>query len=153
MNRTVVTLALVSVVGLCAAAPGAAQAPSPSPAAAPAPAAAELAPAPEAPRMFYEGVRISFDGKTEAAGVVGIDVQPNGGALKRVWVRVLPKTDDSGLAEAVAKELTFALSTPYKVKASGGKVTISRASKSSAPVCVTVAGMSLYGVSVRVEQD
>lgn len=154
MRSTVTTLALALVLGTSAfGSPQEAPPPAAPPAAAPAPQAPELAPAPDAPRTFYEKVRVSFDGKADTPGVVGLEAQPSGGAAKRVWVRVLPKTKADDVAELVAKELTFALGAAYKVKASGGRVTVGKASKASAPVCVTVAGMSIYGVSVVVEQD
>lgn len=157
MRNTVATLALALSLPagahlLAQEPPSTPAAPAPAPPAAAAP-APELPAAPDAPRTFYEGVRVTFDGKAKTPGVVGLDVQPSGGAPKRVWVRALAKTGADELAEQVAKELTFALGAAYKVKGSGRGVTVARANKSTPPVCVTVAGMTLYGVSVMVEED
>lgn len=113
-----------------AAAPAA---PVAAPAAPATPAPAALPAAPEVVQTFFEGIRITFDGKAQVAGVVGIDTKVSGGEIKRVWVRVLAKSDEGSVATDVAKELTFALGSAFKVKTSGGRITISRANKKARP--------------------
>jgi hypothetical protein len=144
---------LVLASGLSAQTPP----PEPPPASAPAPAAVPAPPAlpaaPEVVQTFFEGIRISFDGKAQVAGVVGIDTKVSGGEIKRVWVRVLPKSDEGAVAKDVAKELTFALGSSFKVKTSGGRITIAKANKKAPSVYAAVAGLNLYGMSVRIEPD
>jgi hypothetical protein len=152
MKRFVPFLALATALAVTSAAT--AQTPPPAPAAAPvAPVVPALPAAPEVVQTFFEGIRISFDGKAQAAGVVGIDTKLSGGEIKRVWVRVLPKADEGAVARDVAKELTFALGSAIKVKASGGRITIGKANKKSPAVYAAVAGLNLYGMSVRIEPD
>ncbi len=147
-------LALASGLSAQTPPPEAPAAPAPAPAAAPAvPAPPALSAAPEVVQTFFEGIRISFDGKAQAAGVVGIDTKVSGGEIKRVWVRVLPKSDEGTVARDVAKELTFALGSSFKVKTSGGRITIAKANKKAPAVYAAVAGLNLYGMSVRIEPD
>lgn len=127
--------------------------PAPAPASVPPEAAAVVPTAPPVPRTFYEAVRITFEGKSETPGAVGIEAQPNNGAAKVVWVRVLPKRSGSAIAEEVAKELTFALGGNFRIKTSGGRVIISKGTKASPAISVSVAGLSIYGISVKVDPD
>lgn len=124
--------------------------PAVAPAAAPAPAA--LPAAPPTPRTFFDGVQITFDGKAATPGAVGIDVQTPGNEAKVIWVRVLAKTTEGKIAEDVAKELTFALGSNFKVKTSGGRIRITKDNKKATPVSASIAGLSIYGVAVMVEQ-
>jgi len=149
-----------------APAPVAPPAPAPVPAAqAPAPAAAPAAPPaaapgkaglsgpPAVPPTYYRSLRITLNGKTKTAGFIGLDVQPSEGTTKRVWVRILPNTAVNAIATEITKEMTFNLSSDYKIKASGGRISIVAANSGVKPVAVSVAGTSLYGVSVLVDEE
>jgi hypothetical protein len=155
MKKTLSTLAAALLVA--AALDAFAQAPAPG-AAVPAPQAAAAAvpvplpTAPPVPKTVYSSVRITLEGKAAAPGAIGVEVESATVPVKRVWVRVLAKTTDSGIAEDLAKELTFALGPAYKVKTSSNRITISKENKSATPVSVTFAGLSIYGVSAKVEE-
>ena len=69
-----------------------------------------------------------------------------------VWVRVLAKTSEGQIAEEVAKELTFALGSNYKIKTSGGRIRVSKDNKRATPISAWLAGLSIYGVGVKVEE-
>ena len=108
--------------------------------------------APPVPRTFFEGVQLTFEGKAAIPGAVGIDVQTSGSEPKVVWVRILPKTTEGQIAEEVAKELTFALGPNYKIKTSGGRIRVTKDNKKATPISFWVAGLSIYGVSVKIEE-
>ncbi len=155
---TVAALAVVTAVTAVSALPALSVAAEPQQAAQPAvgaPDAAAPAPLPEAPpvpRTFFEGVQMTFDGKAAIPGAIGINVQTSGTEPKVVWVRVLAKTTEGQIAEDVAKELTFALGPNYKIKTSGGRIRITKENKKATPISAWVAGLSIYGVAVRLEE-
>ena len=95
---------------------------------------------------------MTFDGKAAIPGAIGINVQTSGTEPKVVWVRVLAKTTEGQIAEDVAKELTFALGPNYKIKTSGGRIRITKENKKATPISAWVAGLSIYGVAVRLEE-
>ncbi len=140
-------------------APAAAAAPVPAPAAAPAvaqapaPTKVDLPGPPDTPATYFPSVSIKLNGKTVTTGAIGLDFMVDGAAPKRAWIRVLAKTSADDIAKQVANELTFTVGTGYKVKASSKEVKIEGASKDSKPICVSVAGMTVYGISLILGKD
>jgi hypothetical protein len=135
------------------AAPVAAPVATPAATPTPAPVKAELPGPPEAPLTYFKDMQITFKEKSTTTGVIGFDFHVSGAPTKRTWIKVLAKTDSDDIAELVAKELTFTLGTEYKVKSSDEEVRLEASGKNAKPFAITVAGMTVNGVSVRVDED
>jgi hypothetical protein len=125
--------------------------PQPSPAA-PQAAPAEP-PAPKqatAPRIFQSAWEIVVDGKAEANGVLELVFQPHGSEAKLLKVNVVAKSKKDQIAKDLAKELTFAAGSAYKIKTNGNKVSVKAPNKKSPPCYLGIETQAVNGVSVRV---
>ena len=132
-------------------APGArAQEPAASPAVPVIPtAAAPAAPAVVAPpKTYYDSVEVSVKGKAKATGAVVIVLQSVGGEPKSLNVNVLAKMVENDVARDIGKELTVAAGNDYKVKTKGNRVTVSKASKTSKGVNVSLGAQTVPGIVV-----
>lgn len=58
-----------------------------------------------------------------------------------------------GATGARGASLPRPLGSAIRVKASGGRITIGKANEKSPAVYAAVAGLNLYGMSVRIEPD
>ena len=154
--------ALLIAVGVLLGTPAFAQEPPPEPQPAeaqptqPVAAAPQTAPAePEpqqavAPRIFQPAWEVVVDGKAEANGTLELVFEPHGGAAKLLKVNVVAKTKKDQIAKDLAKELTFAAGSAYKIKANGNKVSVKAPNKKSPPCYLGIETQAVNGVSVRV---
>ncbi len=120
-----------------------------------APAAPVAAPAPAAavpPQVFMEKVVVIVDGKAETAGNLQLEVLPLGGTPKAISVNVLAKDGKKDIAKQLHRELTVAAGSGYKVKLSGAEVRITKASKKSPNLSVTIQQQAVAGVSLLISR-
>jgi hypothetical protein len=153
---TLIVAAMLVLFGMTAAA----QEPAPPAEAQPTPAAPQAAPAEPAapaapqqataPRIFQPSWEIVVDGKAEANGVLELVFQPHGGEAKLLKVNVVAKAKKDQIAKDLAKELTFAAGSAYKIKANGNKVSVKAPNKKSPPCYLGIETQAVNGVSVRV---
>jgi hypothetical protein len=152
----IATLAVLAAVS--SAAVTRAQAPDPSPSAAPAVTAPAVAPAaPGAvvpPKTYYEGVEVTVSGKAKAAGVVVLVFQTIGGDPRAVSVNVLAKTGENDVARDLAKELTVAGGSAFKVKTkSGNVIVVTRAAKNAPNLSITLGMQTVPGIAVSFGEN
>jgi hypothetical protein len=147
---TLIVAAMLVLFGMTAAA----QEPAPPAEAQSTPAVPQAAPAPPqqatAPRIFQPSWEIVVDGKAEANGVLELVFQPHGGEAKLLKVNVIAKAKKNDIAKDLAKELTFAAGSAYKIKANGNKVSVKAPNKKSPPCYLGIETQAVNGVSVRV---
>jgi hypothetical protein len=149
VSTSLLAVALLAAPGALRAQDPAAKAPEVSPAAA----AAAAAPAPATPPMvMYEKVNIVVDGKAEAAGNIQFSLEMVGRDAKVASVNILAKEKDKKIVEQIQREVSIALGSEFKVKASGREVRITKANKKSPNLAVVIKQLQLPGVSVRVEK-
>ena len=152
-TSTLIVAAMLVLFGMTAAA----QEPGPPAEAQPTPAVPQAAPAEPAapqqataPRIFQPSWEIVVDGKAEANGVLELVFQPHGGEAKLLKVNVIAKAKKNDIAKDLAKELTFAAGSAYKIKANGNKVSVKAPNKKSPPCSLGIETQAVNGVSVRV---
>ena len=134
--------------------PTPAPAPAAEPAAAPAaepaaePAAAPLA-SPAAPQV--ESMKILLDDKAKTDGELRLDFTPAGGTTKAIRVTVAKKMNGKDVARDLAKELSVALGSDYKVdRYDPDKIKV-EAKKKGATFSLTLASLTANGLSVRLK--
>ena len=67
-------------------------------------------------------------------------------------MNILAKEKDKKIVEQIQREVSIALGSEFKVKASGREVRISKANKKTPNLAVVIKQLQLPGVSVRVEK-
>lgn len=113
----------------------------------PAPAAAPAANVP--PKTYYEAVEVTVTGKAKAAGAVVVVFSTIGGDPKAVNVNVLAKTGENDIARDLAKELTVASGSAFKVKTkSGNVIVIQKAAKNAPNLNISLGMQTVPGVAV-----
>lgn len=159
MKATRLEAFLFALAAAAVLAPGAlAQEPAASSAAPATPtAAAPAAPTAPAvvapPKTYYDSVEVSVKGKAKAAGAVVIVLQSVGSEPKSLNVNVLAKMVENDIARDIGKELTVAAGNDYKVKTKGNRVTVSKASKTSKGVNVSLGAQTVPGIVVSFGEN
>lgn len=152
----IATLAVLAAVSSAAVAR--AQAPDPSSSAAPAvtaPGAAMASPGVVVPpKTYYEGIEVTVSGKAKAAGVVVLVFQTIGGDPKAASVNVLVKTGENDVARDLAKELTVAGGSAFKVKTkSGNVIVVTKAAKNAPNLSITLGMQTVPGIAVSFGEN
>jgi hypothetical protein len=148
----IATLAVLAAVSTASGAR--AQAPDPSPSAAPAVTAPASPGAVVPPKTYYEGVEVTVSGKAKAAGVVVLVFQTIGGDPKAVSVNVLTKTGENDVARDLAKELTVAGGSAFKVKTkSGNVIVVTKAAKNAPNLSITLGTQTVPGIAVSFGEN
>jgi beta-lactamase class A len=104
------------------------------------------------PAVFMESVVVAVDGKADFAGNLQLEVLPLGGTTKAISVNVLAKEGKKDIAKQLHRELTVAAGSAYKVKLSGAEIRITKASKKSPNLSLTIQQQAVTGVSLRVSR-
>jgi len=105
------------------------------------------------PVIYVEAMRIQLDGKTQYAGNVKMEFKPQGQDAKLLSVDVIPKMKSDEIARDLYKQLTLAAGSNFKVKQSGDRITIEKASKKAPTFSLRITNQSVLGVSFLIDKD
>ena len=86
------------------------------------------------PTVYRDSFEIVINGKSQTAGTFTMVFTPVKEEGTKFSVNVIQKMGKKRIAQDVAKELTLAAGSRYKVKQNGNKVVIKRVDKKSLPL-------------------
>ena len=108
--------------------------------------------APKIPRTMVEKATIVIEGSALAKGEIAVVVQTSTGQSHEARIGVVAKMKDKEIAEALGRELQFAMSQYLDFKVSGNKVKIDRVKKDKDTIfTVRVVYWSVFEVGFVVE--
>ena len=128
---------------------------APAPAAEPAPETAATAPqavsnSAKIATVYRNGYKVTISGKSQATGTFTIAFKANQEDPVAATVNVVKGMQAKKIAQDLAKELTIAAGSRYKVKQNGTKVTVKKANKKSPALAIQITEQKLTGVALLI---
>jgi hypothetical protein len=105
------------------------------------------------PVVYMEAMRIQLDGKALYTGNVKIEFQIRGQDAKLISVDVIPNTKSDEIARDLYKQLSLVAGSNVKLKQSGDRITLEKASKSAPTFSIRITYQSIIGVSFLIDED
>jgi hypothetical protein len=102
------------------------------------------------PTIFRDSFKIVIDGKSQAPGTFTMVFTPVKEDGTKFTVNVIQGMGKKRIAQDVAKELTLAAGSRYKVKQNGNKVVIKRTKKKVPAFALEITEQKLSGVSLMI---
>jgi hypothetical protein len=105
------------------------------------------------PTVFRDAYKITINGKPDANGTFSMVFTPHGEDGTEFTVNVVKGMGAKKIAADVAKELTLAAGSRYKVKQNGNKVVAKKANKKEKPLAIEITNQKLTGVSIMIGKN
>ncbi len=105
------------------------------------------------PTVFRDAYKITINGKPDANGTFSMVFTPHGEDGTEFTVNVVKGMGAKKIAADVAKELTLAAGTRYKVKQNGNTVVVKKGNKKEKPLAVEMTNQKITGVSIMIGKN
>ena len=105
------------------------------------------------PTVYRDSYKITITGKPDANGTFSMVFTPHGEDGTEFTVNVVKGMAAKKIAADVAKELTLAAGTRYKVKLNGNKVVVKKGNKKEKPLAIGMSNQKLTGVSIMIGKN
>jgi len=105
------------------------------------------------PTVFRDAYKITINGKPDANGTFSMVFTPHGEDGIEFTVNVVKGMGAKKIAADVAKELTLAAGTRYKVKQNGNKVVVKKGNKKEKPLAIEMSNQKITGVSIMIGKN
>ena len=105
------------------------------------------------PTVFRDSCKITINGKPDAIGTFSMVFTPHGEDGTEFTVNVTKGMKTKRISQDVAKELTLAAGSRYKVKQDGNKVVIKKANKKNPPLAIEMSNQKITGVSIMIGKN
>jgi hypothetical protein len=105
------------------------------------------------PKVFRDSYKITINGKPDANGTFSMVFTPHGEDGTEFTVNVVKGMGAKKIAADVAKELTLAAGSRYKVKQNGNKVVVKKGNKKEKPLAIEMSNQKLTGVSIMIGKN
>ena len=105
------------------------------------------------PTVFRDSYKITITGKADANGTFSMVFTPHGEDGTEFTVNVVKGMGAKKIAADVAKELTLAAGSRYKVKQNGNKVVVKKGNKKEKPLAIEMSNQKLTGVSIMIGKN
>jgi len=102
------------------------------------------------PTVFRDSYTITIKGKPDANGTFSMVFRPHGEAGTEFTVNVTKGMKAKRIAQDVAKELTLAAGSRYKVKQNDKKVVVKKTNKKEPSLVVEMTHQKITGVSIMI---
>ncbi len=105
------------------------------------------------PTVYRDAYKITITGKPDANGTFSMVFKPHGDDGTEFTVNVVKGMGAKKIAADVAKEMTLASGSSYKVKQNGNKVVVKKANKKEKPLAIEMTNQKLTGVSIMIGKN
>jgi len=105
------------------------------------------------PTVYRDAYKITINGKPDANGTFSMVFTPHGENGTEFTVNVVKGMGAKKIAADVAKELTLAAGTRYKVKQNGTKVVVKKGNKKEKPLAIEMSNQKITGVSIMIGKN
>ena len=105
------------------------------------------------PTVYRDAYKITVTGKPDANGTFSMVFTPHGEDGTEFTVNVVKGMGAKKIAADIAKELTLAAGSRYKVKQNGTKVVVKKANKKEKPLAIEMTNQKLTGVSIMIGKN
>ena len=105
------------------------------------------------PTVYRDAYKVTVTGKPDANGTFSMVFTPHGEDGTEFTVNVVKGMGAKKIAADVAKELTLAAGSRYKVKQNGNKVVVKKANKKEKPLAIEITNQKLTGVSIMIGKN
>ncbi|MCW8985677.1 MAG: hypothetical protein OQK55_10065 [Thermoanaerobaculales bacterium] len=105
------------------------------------------------PTVFRDSYKITINGKPDANGTFSMVFTPHGEDGTEFTVNVVKGMGAKKIAADVAKELTLAAGSRYKVKQNGKEVVVKKGNKKEKPLAIEMSNQKLTGVSIMIGKN
>jgi hypothetical protein len=105
------------------------------------------------PTVYRDSYKITITGKPDANGTFSMVFTPHGEDGTEFTVNVVKGMGAKKIAADVAKELTLAAGSRYKVKQNGNKVVVKKANKKEPPLAIEMSNQKITGVSIMIGKN
>ncbi len=105
------------------------------------------------PTVYRDAYKITVTGKPDANGTFSMVFTPHGEDGTEFTVNVVKGMGAKKIAADVAKELTLAAGSRYKVKQNGNKVVVKKGNKKEKPLAIEMSNQQLTGVSIMIGKN
>ena len=102
------------------------------------------------PTVFRDSYTITINGKPDANGTFSMVFKPHGEDGTEFTVNVTKGMKTKRIAQDVAKELTLAAGSRYKVKQNGNKVVVKKTNKKEPALAIEMTNQKITGVSIMI---
>jgi hypothetical protein len=102
------------------------------------------------PTVFRDAYKVTIEGKPDANGTFSMVFKAHGEDGTEFTVNVTKGMKAKKIAEDVAKELTLAAGTNYKVKQNGNKIVVKKANKKVKPLAIQITNQKITGVAIMI---
>ena len=102
------------------------------------------------PTVYRDAYKITVTGKPDANGTFSMVFKPHGEDGTEFTVNVVKGMGKKKIAADVAKEMTLAAGSRYKVKQNGNTVVVKKANKKEKPLAIEMTNQKLTGVSIMI---
>jgi hypothetical protein len=105
------------------------------------------------PTVYRDSYKITINGKPDASGTFSMVFKPHGDDGTEFTVNVTKGMKTKRIAQDVAKELTLAAGSRYKIKQNGNKVVVKKANKKNPPLAIEMSNQKITGVSIMIGKN
>ena len=105
------------------------------------------------PTVYRDSYKITIKGKPDANGTFSMVFTPHGEDGTEITVNVVKGMGAKKIAADIAKELTLAAGSRYKVKQNDKKVVVKKANKKEKPLAIEMSNQKLTGVSIMIGKN
>jgi len=105
------------------------------------------------PTVYRDAYKITVNGKPDANGTFSMVFTPHGEDGTEFTVNVVKGMGAKKIAADIAKELTLAAGSRYKVKLNGNKVVVKKGNKKEKPLAIEMTNQKLTGVSIMIGKN
>jgi hypothetical protein len=107
----------------------------------------------EIPTVYRDAYKITVNGKPDANGTFSMVFKPHGEDGTEFTVNVVKGMGAKKIAADIAKELTLAAGSRYKVKHNGNKVVVQKGHKKEKPLAIEMTNQKITGVSIMIGKN
>ena len=105
------------------------------------------------PTVYRDAYKITVNGKPDANGTFSMVFTPHGEDGTEFTVNVVKGMGAKKIAADIAKELTLAAGSRYKVKQNDKKVVVKKGNKKEKPLAIEMTNQKLTGVSIMIGKN
>ena len=105
------------------------------------------------PTVYRDAYKITVNGKPDANGTFSMVFKPHGEDGTEFTVNVVKGMGAKKIAADIAKELTLAAGSRYKVKQNDKKVVVKKGNKKEKPLAIEMTNQKLTGVSIMIGKN
>jgi hypothetical protein len=103
--------------------------------------------------VYRDAYKITVKGKPQANGTFSMVFTPHGEDGTEFTVNVVKGMGAKKIAGDIAKELTLAAGSRYKVKHNDKKVVVKKGNKKEKPLAIEMSNQKLTGVSITIGKN